>query len=536
MNDVMKKINKKIEIFDSTLRDGAQCEGISFSAADKELIIGALDRFGVDFIEAGNPASNPKDQGLFKSLLTNPPKYAKIVAFGSTRKKGVLCENDEGLCALADAGTEYVAVFGKASLFQATEILGVTAEENLKMIEETVRFLVGRGKNVIFDAEHFYDGAKENREYAMAVLFAAVNAGASRLALCDTNGGSFPDEIEAITDSVCEAMRDSGVIIGIHSHNDLGCANGNSFAAVSAGATHVQGTFIGFGERCGNANLSAIIAALQLKRGYDCVPEASLKKLTKTARKIAGITNIKLRADMPFVGSGAFSHKAGMHADGVRKNPASYEQIDPALVGNKRNILLSEVAGRSALISRLEEILPERHFDKDDPILSEISEMIKSKEAEGYGFEAAEASFELMVKRRLSLVREFFEIDYFKIIGETIKGNPSTAIVKVKVGEALNLSAAEGNGPVNALDKALRQALEPFYPVLSEVRLTDYKVRVVDSNSATAAHVRVLIESTDGENIWTTVGASADIINASLIALYDSLMYKLGILRSVADD
>jgi 2-isopropylmalate synthase len=529
-------MNKKIEIFDSTLRDGAQCEGISFSAADKLMIIKALDRFGVDFIEAGNPASNPKDEGLFKSLLTNPPKYAKIVAFGSTRKKGIYAADDEGLAALTSANTQFTAIFGKSSLFHVTEILCVSPEENLSMIEDSVRFLRSKGKDVIFDAEHFFDGYKQDSDYALKTLEAAVSAGAERIVLCDTNGGSFPDDIFEITKAVCDFYGKKNTIVGVHCHNDLGCANGNTFAAVSAGAAHVQGPFIGFGERCGNANLSTIIAALQIKRGYDCVPEKSLLKLTTTARKIAEISNIKLRSEMPFVGSAAFSHKGGMHADGVRKNPASYEQIDPAKVGNKRNILLSEVAGRSALISRLEEILPDRHFEKDEPILQEIADMIKSKEAEGYGFEAAEASFELMVKKRLGLTREFFEIVYFKIIGETIKGNPSTAIVKVKVGDAEKLSVAEGNGPVNALDKALRHALKAFYPVLSEVRLTDYKVRVVDSNSATAAHVRVLIESTDGINIWTTVGASADIINASLVALYDSLLYKLGILRSTFND
>jgi 2-isopropylmalate synthase len=527
---------KKIEIFDSTLRDGAQCEGISFSAADKMMIIKTLDRFGVDFIEAGNPASNPKDEGLFKSLLTNPPKYAKIVAFGSTRKKGVSAESDEGLRALINAGTEYVAVFGKASLFQVTEILGVTPDENLEMIADSIRFLKSQGKKVIFDAEHFFDGFEQNTDYAQKAILTAYKAGVSRIVLCDTNGGAFPDRVFKITDCVNNILSDKGVIIGIHTHNDMGCANGNTFAAVSAGATHVQGTFIGFGERCGNANLSSIIAALQIKKGFECVPEKSLQNLTKTARKIAEISNLKLRSDMPFVGSAAFSHKAGVHADGVRKNPASYEQIDPALVGNKRNILLSEVAGRSALISRLEEILPERRFEKDEPILTEIAETIKQKESEGYGFEAAEASFELLVKNRLGMVCEFFEIDYFKIIGETVKGNPSTAIVKVKVGNEVKLSAAEGNGPVNALDKALRHALKVFYPILAEVRLTDFKVRVVDSNAATAAHVRVLIESTDGVNIWTTVGASADVINASLIALSDSLLYKLGVLQCNADE
>jgi 2-isopropylmalate synthase len=518
---------KKIEVFDSTLRDGAQGEGISYSTPNKLKIIEVLDDFGVDFIEAGNPASNPKDEGLFKSLLTNPPKYAKIVAFGSTRKKGVSCADDDGLRTLADAGTEYVSVFGKASLFQVTEILSATPDENIAMIEETIDFLVSRGKKVFFDAEHFYDGYADNPDYAIRTLKAAAKAGAVRIVLCDTNGGTFPDDIFRITKLVCEMFADLDIIIGTHCHNDLGCANGNTFAAVFAGAAHIQGTFNGYGERCGNANLSAIIPALQIKRGYECVPEKQMQSLTKTARQIAEITNVKLRSDMPFVGNSAFSHKGGMHADGVRKNPASYEQIDPAAVGNKRNILLSEMAGRSALISRLEGILPDRNFDKYDPILSEISDMIKTKEADGYVYEAAEASFELMVRDKLGMLRDYFEIVYFKIIGENVGGNPSTAIVKIKVGDEEKLSAAEGNGPVNALDKALRHALKVFYPVLTEVKLSDYKVRVVDSNSATAAHVRVLIESTDGVNIWTTVGASADIINASLLALYDSLIYKL---------
>ncbi|MDR0991350.1 MAG: citramalate synthase [Ruminococcus sp.] len=519
---------KKIEIFDSTLRDGAQGEGISYSTPNKLQIIDTLDRFGVDFIEAGNPASNPKDEGLFKSLLTNPPKYAKIVAFGSTRKKGVSCEDDQGLRALIEAGTEYVSVFGKASLFHVTEILSAKPRENLDMIDETVSFLVSKGKKVFFDAEHFFDGYKEDPEYALRTLLTAVSAGASRIVLCDTNGGTFPDEIYKITETVCRKFADCGVKIGIHCHNDSGCANGNTFAAVFAGATHIQGTFNGYGERCGNANLSAIIPALQLKRGYECVPAEKMVNLTGTARHIAEITNVKLRSDMPFVGNSAFSHKGGMHADGVRKNPASYEQIDPAAVGNERNILLSEMAGRSALISRLERLLPDRSFDKDDPILSEISDILKTKEAAGYVYEAAEASFELMVREKLGLAKDYFDIVYFKIIGENVGGNPSTAIVKIKVGDEEKLSAAEGNGPVNALDKALRHALKAFYPVLSEVKLSDYKVRVVNSNCATAADVRVLIESTDGVNIWTTVGASADVINASLIALYDSLVYKLG--------
>jgi 2-isopropylmalate synthase len=525
---------KKIEIFDSTLRDGAQGEGISYSTPNKLQIIETLDRFGVDFIEAGNPASNPKDEGLFKSLLTNPPKYAKIVAFGSTRKKGVSCQEDEGLRALVGAGTEYVSVFGKASLFQVTEILSATPDENIAMIDETIRFLVSGGKKVFFDAEHFFDGYTENPEYAQRTIKAAADAGAVRIVLCDTNGGTFSDDVFRITKLVCEMFSGSEIKIGIHCHNDLGCANGNTFAAVFAGASHIQGTFNGYGERCGNANLSAIIPALQLKRGYECVPAASIINLTTTARHIAEITNVKLRSDMPFVGNSAFSHKGGMHADGVRKNPASYEQIDPAAVGNKRNILLSEMAGRAALVSRIEEILPGQSFDKYDPILSTISDMLKTKEADGYVYEAAEASFELMVRELLGLSREFFEIVYFKIIGENVGGNPSTAIVKIKVGDEEKLSAAEGNGPVNALDKALRNALKVFYPVLSEVKLSDYKVRVVDSNSATAAHVRVLIESTDGVNIWTTVGASADIINASLLALYDSLIYKLGMDREDA--
>lgn len=514
----------KTEIFDSTLRDGAQGEGISFSVEDKLKILQRLDAFGVTYIEAGNPSSNPKDLEFFQKASKLGLKKAKLVAFGSTRRKDMTVHDDESIQALLAAGTKYVAVFGKAWDLHVETILGTTKEENLSMISDTIGYLLSKNRSVIFDAEHFFDGYKANPDYATSVLRTAEKAGAEVISLCDTNGGTFPDEIASIIKAVKKSIH---VKIGIHAHNDIGCAVANSIAAVQAGASHVQGTFIGFGERCGNANLSTIIADLQLKLGYDIVSDESMAHLTKTARYIAEIANIKLLSSMPYVGTSAFAHKAGMHADGVAKNPVTYEHISPDIVGNERNFLLSEAAGRAMVLTKLHSIAPD--LEKDSTETRAVMEKIKELERVGYQFEAAGASFELLVLRELGRFKPFFKLDHYRIISSSEGINPdlANAVVKVKVGDKYEITADEGDGPVNAMDKALRKALEVFYPVLKKMRLVDFKVRVVSAGESTAAVTRVLIESTDGEHTWTTVGASKDIINASLTALNDSLEYML---------
>ncbi len=519
-------MNVKAEIFDSTLRDGAQGEGISFSADDKVKILQKLDAFGISFVEAGNPGSNPKDIEFFQKAAKLKLKNAKIVAFGSTRRKNVKAEEDENLAALAGAGTDYVAVFGKSWLLHVNIILGVTPEENLAMISDTISFLRARGKKVFFDAEHYFDGFKDNPEYALKVLQTAEKAGACALVLCDTNGGCFPDEIAEITAKSKAAVKAK---IGIHCHNDNGCAVAGTLAAVKAGASHVQGTFIGIGERCGNTNLSTVIPDLQLKLGYECVPKNSMQSLTETARYIAEVANIKLAGSMPYVGRSAFGHKGGMHADGVAKDPATFEHIPPETVGNERSFLLSEVSGRSTILSKLENF--DKSLDKNSPETLRIMERLKKLESKGYQFEAAGASFELMVLKELGRFKPFFTIEHFHVISTqnyAIEGREkANAMVKVKVGDKYEITADEGDGPVNAIDRALRKALEVFYPKLKKMHLEDYKVRVIAAGDSTAARTRVLIESTDGKDVWTTVGASKDIIDASLMALLDSIEYFL---------
>jgi len=513
-----------IEIFDSTLRDGAQGKDIVFSLQDKLNIIAALDEFGVDYIEAGNPASNLKDSEVFEAASSIGNIRAKIVAFGATRHKDIRPEEDEGLAALASVNTDYICIFGKSWLMHVDEIIKTTPEENIRMITDSISWLKSKGKHVFFDAEHFFDGYRDNPDYAMSVVEAAVSAGAERVILCDTNGGTFSDEIFEVTEKVVAA---TSVPVGIHCHNDTGCAVAGTVAAVKAGATQVQGTFIGIGERCGNTNLTSVIGNLSLKLGYALNDRIDMSALTKTARYIAEVANVKLYDGMPYVGKSAFSHKGGMHVDGVAKNTRSFEHISPELVGNERNILLSEVSGRSVIMSKIAEIAPE--LEKDSIEVASIVEMLKKMEYRGYQYEAAEASFELLVKNYLGKMEIFFDVDFFKIIGETQceKQSPASAMVKVRVGGKTQMGADEGDGPVNAIDKALRSALKVFYPNVEKLHLVDYKVRVVNSNAATAAIVRVLIETTDGKDVWTTVGASSDIINASVVALADSIRYKL---------
>lgn len=516
---------KKIQIFDSTLRDGAQAQGISFSVEDKVKILRSLDALGVAYIEAGNPGSNPKDLEFFERARQIELKSAKLAAFGSTRRRDIRVEEDANVKSLLSADTPAVVIFGKSWDFHVTDIIRTTLEENLAMIRDTLSFFKAKGKEVIYDAEHFFDGYRHNAAYAMLTLQAAVEGGATCLVLCDTNGGCFPDETMEIVRTVKAAHPK--LDIGIHNHNDAGMAVANTILAVEAGATHVQGTYIGFGERCGNANLSTIIANLQLKRGYDCIPADRLKDLTVTARRIAEISNITLNERDPYVGHSAFAHKGGMHIDGVTKATKSFEHVDPEAVGNERHFLMSEVSGRNTILEKIRQVAPQ--LTKDSPETAEIMKRLKELEHMGYQFEGAESTFELIIRKQLGKYKPFFELEHFKIIGEQPPSGPysSSALIKVMVDGTSEISAAEGDGPVHALDRALRKVLNSFYPELAKVHLTDYKVRVLDTRSATAAKVRVLIESTDGENVWTTVGVSTDIIEASWIALVDSIEYVL---------
>lgn len=516
---------KRLYVLDSTLRDGAQSEGISFSVKDKLRIVEALDELGAAYIEAGNPGSNPKDLEFFEAAGKLRLKTARLAAFGSTRRKGIKPEDDANVQSLLASGAQVIVIFGKSWDMHVTEVLKTTLEENISMIKDTVAFFKAKGKEVIYDAEHFFDGCRHNRSYAFTTLKAAAEAGADCVVLCDTNGGSFPEDIYSITD---EAVSLLGVPVGIHTHDDGGMAAANTIEAVRAGAVHIQGTLVGIGERCGNANLSTVIPNLQLKRGYECIPNGNIENITEITRRVADICNLPVADNMPYVGKSAFAHKAGMHIDGVTKVSSSFEHVPPATVGNSRRFLMSEVAGRSTIMNKISSLYPD--VKKDSAEVQALIDTLKDYEYRGWQFEAAEASFELLVHRKLGSFGNFFDVERFKVIDEQLlkgSGMSASAMIKVAVDGKTEMTAAEGDGPVNALDKALRRALEVFYPSLSDMHLTDYKVRVLDMGSATAAKVRVLIESSDAADYWTTVGVSKDIMEASFIALADSIEYKL---------
>lgn len=518
---------KKIDIFDSTLRDGSQGEGISYSVQDKLNIVRALDELGVSFIEAGNPGSNPKDMEFFQEAKKLKLEHSKLVAFGSTRRKDIQCSEDANLQSLLSAETEYVCIFGKTWDFQVTDILHATLEENLEMIRDTVSYLVSKGKKVIFDAEHFFTGFAANSEYALKALESAVNGGAICLCLCETKGGAMPMECYNATKTVFEKFG-SSVSVGIHTHNDSGLAVANSLLAVEGGATHVQGVLLGFGERTGNANLSTIIADLQLKMDCECIPQENLKNLTPICKRVAEITNIALESGMPYVGGSAFAHKAGMHIDAVIKNPFAYEHVTPESVGNERVFLMSEVAGKSMIVEKVQKF--DKTLNKSSPVVADIVKKVKELEHEGYQFEGADASFEILVRKQIGKYQPFFNLHYYKTSGEFPRfADDQSAFAQVKLdveGKSV-VTAGEGDGPVNAMDVALRKALEEFYPNVAQIHLTDYKVRVLDGKSATASKVRVLIESSDGTDSWTTMGVSSDVMEASYLALVDSFEYKL---------
>ncbi len=514
-----------VKLYDTTLRDGSQSEDITFSLEDKIRITEKLDELGVHYIEGGWPASNPKDLNYFKAVKKLSLKRAKIVAFGSTCRKGFPPSQDENITKLLEAGTDVVAIFGKSWDIHPLVALEVSLEENLELIRKSVAYLKERGKEVIYDAEHFFDGFKSNPDYAIATIKAAEEAGADTIVLCDTNGGTLPHELVEIIKTVKKNVKKP---LGIHCHNDSGVAVANSLLAVREGIAHVQGTINGYGERCGNADLCTIIANLELKMGIKCLPDGHLKKLKEVSRFVSELANLPPDKRQPFVGDSAFAHKAGVHVSAVLKSPHTYEHIDPGLVGNSRRFLISDLSGVSNILAKAKELgIP---LKKGDAKTKRILNRLKHLEFEGYQFEAAEASFELLVKKELGLHKRFFELLGFRVIvskdGE--EGEPlSEATIRVKVGEQVEHTAALGNGPVNALDNALRKALEKFYPELKEVELVDYKVRVIETTKGTAATTRVLIESSDGVSKWGTVGVSDNIIEASWKALVDSIDYKL---------
>ncbi len=513
-------MSEKVVIYDTTLRDGAQTEGILFSTDDKLEMLKEMDSFGIDFIECGWPGSNPTDDEFFKKLKDIDLKRSKAVAFGSTRRHDLRPENDPNLKALAESPVDWCCIFGKAWDFHVTEALKIGLDENLDMVEDSVRFLVRSGKHVIFDAEHFFDGYRSERKYALNVLKAAEAGGAEWLVLCDTNGGSMPTEI---SEAVEEVLLSVDTPLGIHCHNDCDMATAGSLAAVDYGCTMVQGTINGLGERCGNANLCTVIPNLVLKMGVE-TSDMNLQELTSLSRSIGDIVNVTPRPDMPYVGDMAFTHKGGMHISAMMKDTRTYEHIDPSAVGNTRKILVSEMSGRASIAEKLGELGLDNQDDADE-IIGKIKEM----ESKGYQYEGADASFELLVRRLRGEPISRFTVKGFRInIDNRVGEMDSEASIKVLDSEGvMEQTAADGNGPVNALDKALRKSLMRFFPEIDNMRLIDYKVRALDERSATAAGVRVLIRSTDGKRSWTTVGVSENVVGASLIALVDAFEYYL---------
>jgi 2-isopropylmalate synthase len=521
----------KVQLYDTTLRDGAQSEGISLSVADKLNIARKLDELGIHFIEGGWPGSNPKDVEFFNKAQRLKLKNSVLVAFGSTRRPKAKAGSDANLLALAKAGTKAVTIVGKSSARQVTQVLETTLEENLKMTTDSIKYLKGKGLRVFFDAEHFFDGFKADAEYSLRVVEMAAEAGADAVVLCDTNGGSLPEEITTAINAVKKRTR---VPLGIHVHNDSELAVANSLAAVSAGVIQVQGTINGYGERCGNANLCSIIPALKIKMGIDCISKEQLSKLTEVSHYVSEVANLTPNAFAPYVGASAFSHKAGLHVSGMAKWEESYQHIDPAQVGNKLKVVVSELSGKGNIVYKAKELglsLPTKGKQAQ-----KLLEQVKLLESRGFQYENAEASFKLLVHRAKPGYKPPFELVDFMVVvekrrrpptQENLEGMLSEAMVKVRVGKEVRHTVSEGNGPVNALDQALRQALLRFYPNIATVKLVDYKVRILEESGGTASQVRVLIESSDGVDWWRTVGSSTNIIEASWLALADSLEYWL---------
>jgi 2-isopropylmalate synthase len=514
----------RIQIYDTTLRDGAQGEGVNFSLQDKLLIARRLDECGFDFVEGGYPLSNPKDAEFFQRIAEQPLKCARLCAFGMTRRRGARAADDPGMKALIESHAPVVTIVGKTSDFHVNEVLRVSLDENLAMIRETVAYLCEVGRDVIYDAEHFFDGWKANPDYARKSIQAAVEGGAMLVVMCDTNGGSMPEEIAALTKEAAAAVD---VPIGIHTHNDCELAVANSLAAVDAGAVHVQGTINGLGERCGNVDLISVVANLALKKeGYEVLGGAGIEHLTELSRYVYEVANMHLRINQPFVGTSAFAHKGGMHVHAVSRAAQSYEHITPESVGNTRRVLVSELSGRSNIVA----LTSKANLQQDSALMERVLKQVVEMENRGYQFEAAEASFDLLVQRAAGKFKPHFELLHYHVDVETNGDGQTTteATVKLRVGDEVRHEVAEGDGPVNALDAALRKALNGQFPNLRGVQLVDYKVRVINSDAGTAAAVRVVIESQDDDGkTWGTVGVNENVIKASWDALVDSIEYKL---------
>ena len=509
----------RVFTFDTTLRDGTQGEAVSFSPDDKLLIAHKLDELGIDYIEGGWPGSNPKDKEFFTRARDLELKHARLVAFGATRFARHKVEEDPSIQALVECGTPVVSIFGKSWDLHVHRALGITEKENLELIADTVRYLKAQGKEVVYDAEHFFDGYNASRDFALRTLEAAQKAGADVLVLCDTNGGTMTGRLAAIC---ADVRKKFDGVLGIHTHNDSDLAVANTLAAVEQGFAHVQGCMNGYGERCGNANLASVMANLELKLGHTTIGKERLQNLTATARFIAELANLPLRGDQPYVGHSAFAHKGGVHVSAVLKDAATYEHINPKLIGNRQRVLLSDLSGRGSILYKLKQHGLEERLD--DAARRELLDRIKQMEFQGYELEAAEGSFELLVREALHPGVEFFEVVSYEV---TSRPTGSTATVTLKAQDGVHSATASGNGPVNALDLCLRQCLAVLYPAIAEVRLTDYKVRVLDFKKGTAARVRVLVEWSDHRRSWATIGVSENVIEASWLALVDALRLEL---------
>lgn len=523
-------IDRQVWIYDTTLRDGAQREGLSLSTEDKIRIARQLDRLGIPFIEGGWPGANPKDVQFFWQMQEEPLTQAELVAFCSTRRPGIAAAEDSMLQPILAAGTRWVTIFGKSWDLHVTEGLKTSLEENLEMIRDTIAYLRVNGRRVIYDAEHWFDGYKHNREYALETLQVAIAAGAEWLVFCDTNGGTLPHEITQMIEEIVGMFHETSLQFGIHTHNDSDMAVANAIAAVLQGATMVQGTINGYGERCGNANLCSVIPNLQTKLGLRCIADAQLVQLTETSRFVSEVVNLAPDDHAPFVGLSAFAHKGGIHVSAVERNPLTYEHIQPEQVGNRRRIVISDQSGLSNILAKARTFGIE--LDKQDPTCRQILQRLKILESQGYQFEAAEASFELLMREALGRRSHPFEVKGFQVHYDMMAGQQmlcatSLATVKLAVNGNDILEAAEGNGPVAALDAALRKALINFYPEILSFYLTDYKVRILDGAAGTSAQTRVLIESSNGHQRWTTVGVSGNILEASYYAVVEGLEYGL---------
>ncbi len=524
----------RIELYDTTLRDGMQGEGMSLSAQEKLRVAHRLDEFGIDMIEAGFASSNPKEQELFDLLAHEPLHHAQIAAFGMTRRRDARADQDPALRVLADGFTPVCTLVGKTWSLHLEKVVKVDRDENLRMIEESVAFLVAAGKRVVYDAEHFFVGYAEHPEYALRCLRAAAQAGAETVVCCDTNGGTLPDEVAATMTAVVQALSAEQATVGIHCHDDAGCGVANTLAGVQHGATHVQGTINGYGERCGNANLITVVANLQLKLGYECLTETQLMSLTPTAHFFDELLNFNPNPDQPYVGRNAFAHKGGMHVAGVTADPLTFEHIDPEVVGNRREVLISELSGKGTVHSRA----ADAGISVDDAAATRIITRVKELEHRGYQYEAADGSFELLLRKETGEYEPLFRLESWRaIVEKRADGRVETeATIKIWIEGERYVRTAEGNGPVNALDRALRDALIEIHPHLAEIDLVNFKVRILDESKGTGAVTRVLLDASDGDSVWGSIGVSENVIEASWEALVDSLEYGMQVGRRVTGD